>query len=317
MDAWLIKTDSMGDTSWTRSYSMWHDYKDWTLGQFHVENDIVYQLPDEGYIIGGSTKYPCGTYYNAWLIKTDAVGNKIWSRFYGDEHTWLGDFKITSDGGFIIALGGNSDILLKTDINGDTVWVKDYTAGKAEYISSVAQTHDKGFIFSVNAGDESRLMKVDSSGTLMWKKTYAEGYTSYIRSISQTNDRGYILLGEMIYTPGDYDIWVIKTDSAGNTSDLTSLEQRNVMLRDFIVLQNYPNPFNPKTYIEYRIPGTEYVVLSVYDLLGRKVATLVDKNQVAGNYQVQWDASGFASGIYYYHLRAGKHENIKKMVLIK
>ena len=59
------------------------------------------------------------------------------------------------------------------------------------------------------------------------------------------------------------------------------------------------------------------VELSVYNLLGQKVATLVDKKQPVGSYQVKWAASGFASGIYYYHLKAGDFEQVKKMVLVK
>ena len=85
--------------------------------------------------------------------------------------------------------------------------------------------------------------------------------------------------------------------------------------------QNYPNPFNPRTNINYELPITNYVDLSIYNLLGQKVVTLVDKKQTAGRHQVQWDASGFASGVYIYKLRAmDQRQNVvlsKKLLLLK
>ncbi len=81
--------------------------------------------------------------------------------------------------------------------------------------------------------------------------------------------------------------------------------------------QNYPNPFNPRTTINYQLPKTIDVELSIYDLLGQKVTTLVKKRQQAGNHQVEWDASTFASGIYYYKIQAGEFQDVKKMILIR
>ncbi|MGV7224182.1 MAG: FG-GAP-like repeat-containing protein [Nitrospinales bacterium] len=81
--------------------------------------------------------------------------------------------------------------------------------------------------------------------------------------------------------------------------------------------QNYPNPFNPKTLIKFSIPKTGHVTLDVYNSLGQKVITLLDKQTPAGNHEVEWDASNMASGVYYYKLSAGDFEDVKKMVLIK
>ncbi len=81
--------------------------------------------------------------------------------------------------------------------------------------------------------------------------------------------------------------------------------------------QNYPNPFNPKTSINYELPITNYVDLSIYNVLGQKVVNLVSQKQVAGSYQVEWDASGFASGIYYYKIETGEFVDVKKMIVIK
>lgn len=93
-------------------------------------------------------------------------------------------------------------------------------------------------------------------------------------------------------------------------------ENRTVPLT-FKLEQNYPNPFNPITLINYQLPMINDVELSIYNLLGQKVATLLSEKQNAGYHQVEWDASGFASGIYYYRIEAGDYLEMKKMVLIK
>jgi hypothetical protein len=87
--------------------------------------------------------------------------------------------------------------------------------------------------------------------------------------------------------------------------------------KDFQLSQNYPNPFNPVTNIRYSVPERADVRLEIFDVLGRKVQTLVDKKQAAGWHVVNWDASSLASGMYLYRLTAGDHVFIKKMTLIK
>jgi hypothetical protein len=84
-----------------------------------------------------------------------------------------------------------------------------------------------------------------------------------------------------------------------------------------VLFQNYPNPFNPITTIEFQIPNSEFVTLKIYNLLGEVIAALVSEKFSAGNYQVVWDASGFASGIYFYQLKAGEYIQFRKLVYIK
>ncbi len=85
----------------------------------------------------------------------------------------------------------------------------------------------------------------------------------------------------------------------------------------FSLSQNYPNPFNPKTKIRFALPKSSFANLVVYDALGSEVATLVNEHLNPGTYEVDWDGSGFASGIYYYKLTAGDYTETKKMVLMK
>jgi hypothetical protein len=85
----------------------------------------------------------------------------------------------------------------------------------------------------------------------------------------------------------------------------------------FRLHQNYPNPFNPKTIINYQLPVISKVDLSIYNLLGQKVANLVSERQPAGHYKVLFDAAGFASGLYFYRIEAGDFLQTRKMLLLK
>jgi hypothetical protein len=85
----------------------------------------------------------------------------------------------------------------------------------------------------------------------------------------------------------------------------------------FTLEQNFPNPFNPTTTFSYSIASSSVVSLKLYDLLGKEVATLVDEKKETGKYSVSWDAANFASGMYFYELKAGSFTDVKKMVLIK
>lgn len=87
--------------------------------------------------------------------------------------------------------------------------------------------------------------------------------------------------------------------------------------KTFFLDQNYPNPFNPSTIISYNVPTADKVLLEVYNSLGQRVKTLVDKEQTSGTYNVKWDASRLASGVYYYRIKVGDFVLTKKAVLIK
>jgi hypothetical protein len=100
--------------------------------------------------------------------------------------------------------------------------------------------------------------------------------------------------------------------------DLTNIARAESDIpREFSLYQNFPNPFNPKTIINYQLPMNSDVELSIYNLLGQRVATLFNKHQRAGYHQVEWDASNHASGVYFYRIEAGEFQDVKKMILIR
>ncbi len=97
----------------------------------------------------------------------------------------------------------------------------------------------------------------------------------------------------------------------------TNVKNEKINLDSYSLDQNYPNPFNPTTKISYSIPNQSHVSLKVFDVLGREVAELVNKEQPSGSYKVNFDASLLTSGIYFYRLGSGNIIESKKMILIK
>jgi hypothetical protein len=85
----------------------------------------------------------------------------------------------------------------------------------------------------------------------------------------------------------------------------------------FTLDQNYPNPFNPATIISFSLPRGEMVSLRVFNLLGEEVATLVNAPLPAGRHSFAWDAHSYASGVYFYQIRAGSDVLVKKMILLQ
>ena len=101
-------------------------------------------------------------------------------------------------------------------------------------------------------------------------------------------------------------------------SSITGIaEETNQLPVKFELEQNYPNPFNPTTKITFSLPKTNFVIIKVYDLLGRQVATLINKNKPAGNYTVEFNASKLTSGIYFYRMESGPFSQTKKLLLLK
>ena len=129
----------------------------------------------------------------------------------------------------------------------------------------------------------------------------------------------------------NYEYWVTAVDHSGNESEAsnsvqispTGLSTAADLLPDaFALNQNYPNPFNPSTQIRYALPEQSQVVLTVYDMLGRKVRTLVNGVQDAGYRTVMWNATSdlgtpVSAGMYIYTIRANEFYEVKKMILLK
>jgi hypothetical protein len=120
-----------------------------------------------------------------------------------------------------------------------------------------------------------------------------------------------------VYVSGDY-IYIADEDSLQILRfNPTGVDENNAIPKSFSLSQNYPNPFNPTTQIKYSLPKDDDINISIYNLLGQMVVTLLDGKQKAGEHSIRWDGRDFPSGVYFARLvSGGKAENIR-MVLIK
>jgi len=219
-DFYLIKTDATGNTVWSRTYG----------GNDDEEANAVRQTNDGGYIICGYTKsYGAGD-EDVFLVKTDANGNLIWSKTYGNTKKDEGyDVQQTNDGGYIITGytdetaggGGKKDIyLIKTDALGNLIWNRHFGGNDQDEAYSVQQTTDNGYILcgytkSYGVGDEDiYVIKTDASGNIQFTKTYGGNNKERANSIKQTSDGGYILTGYTeSFGAGNKDIIILKISS--------------------------------------------------------------------------------------------------------
>ncbi len=142
---------------------------------------------------------------------------------------------------------------------------------------------------------------------------------------------GWLKLGDFQYTTGQVGAVMVSTLAGADTNqyivadavklnrsvEIAGIGKTPVTPRDFRLFQNYPNPFNPTTMISYQLPKGSFVKLSVYDVLGRRIATLVDGREDAGDHEVSFNGSKYSSGVYFCRLNAGGHSAVRKMIMIK
>ena len=221
-DVWLIKTDSQGDTLWTKTYG----------GSGSEVGNSVQQTSDGGYVICGYTTSFGNGSSDIYLIKTNIQGDTLWTRTIGGTDNDVGkSVQQTNNGGYIITgftesygSGGGDLYLIKTNSLGDTLWTKTYGGVNFDNGWSVEQTNDLGYIVTgmiggvVGGGPSVWLVKTDAQGDTLWTKTYDGSGADYGRSVEQTSDGGYVICGYTTsWGPLARDVWLIKTNSQGDT----------------------------------------------------------------------------------------------------
>jgi hypothetical protein len=221
-DAYLIRTNSSGDTLWTRTYGG-HDGDEFRSLQLTT---------DGGYIVAGATiSFGAGA-SDVYLIKTNPSGDTLWTRTYGGYANDLArSVQQTTDGGYIIAGDtwsfGAADsanaYLIRTNPSGDTLWTRTYGGNLTDEGYSVQQTTDGGYIvagYTRSFGAGSRdvyLIKTNASGDTLWTRTYGGPSADIATMVQQTSDGGYIIAGRTYsFGAGNRDVYLIKTDPYGD-----------------------------------------------------------------------------------------------------
>ncbi len=300
----VIKTTD-GGNMWT-PLNINHDKFDKKYIYFADEN--------LGFVSGTSTLYRTTDGGDNWDTLAVASGS---TPGYFDELNSKVNF-INSTTGFF----GRKGHIFKTTDRGDT-WtdapIDNYTIPtQIQFVSDSI-----GYFISDTDtfGIHTHILYKTTDGGNSWLDLTNELPTIGISSMFFTDENTGYLAG---------DLGILKTTSGGET--ITSVHEfDNASIpANFKLYQNYPNPFNPTTKIKYSIPsssqsplqggargGLTNVQLKIYDILGREVKTLVNKQQQPGNYEVTFDASTLSSGVYFYELKAGSFVQTKKMILLR
>ncbi|RPI17287.1 MAG: T9SS C-terminal target domain-containing protein [Ignavibacteriae bacterium] len=191
-------------------------------------------------------------------------------------------------------------------------------------------------VFSAGTGSSMtdwEIYKMKSDGTDVRQLTSNGAYEFCVQ---WSPDGTMFAYGSDIHEAGKWEIYTMDTSGA-NTQRITyspvNITAINPVWRrplpnkveninstvpgNYKLYQNYPNPFNPKTIINYQLPMSNYVKLVIYDVMGKETAVLVNQKHNAGTYEVEWIASEYPSGIYFYTMETDNFKSTKKMILLK
>jgi photosystem II stability/assembly factor-like uncharacterized protein len=312
-------------TSYRDIYKTTDGGSDWSTINTNIEenfNDVYFYDVNNGIIVGNEgviIKTTNGG--DNWTVSSSGTTENLYSICFGDNSSgW--------------AAGDNGTILKTTD--GGTTW-NPQNSGTTDYLSDVCFINsDTGF--AVCRYDV--LLKTTNGGTTWISQTMDDiSYTniSFVDnnngllvnrySILHTNDGGQSWIPQKIGTANRlYGVskagnsWIIVGDYGTMIRSAfgeVGVKDKNEIPVTFKINQNYPNPFNPDTKISFSIPQASFITLKVYDILGKEVAILVNKEKPAGVYEVEFNGADLPSGIYFYQFKSGTYTETKKMVLMK
>jgi hypothetical protein len=308
---------------------IWRQIYDIDLNEY--AHDVI-QTEDGGYVITGCTG--AGDFDTSWdlfIMKTTSIGSVVWIKRYGKRELYFDDIgytiKLTADRAYIFGAtttpfgDDNAEFwLVKTNRTGDTLWTKTYGGPLSDYGYCAIQTQDEGYAMAgkmrTTRGDlDVFVVKTDSEGDTMWTKTIG-GYGNDIATqIIETKTGAYVVVGDSyVNSDRQKDAYVIKLE--GPPTDIDD-DDNEIIPAAFELFQNYPNPFNSATEIEFNLPESQYITLTVYGPTGREVAVLADGLIDAGMHKIHFDASELSSGIYFYRMKSKDQTETKRMIFVK
>ena len=279
---------------------------------------VIADISGNVYVTGASQNDM--SVFNNVTIKYDSLGNTIWvKRIYPPTNGY--DIAVDENQNvYISSRSSGNNFTTKLDIDGNVVWMRVYptTNGFATNKSVIILDSINNVYVTANIDSNSYTrygaIKYDNNGNQIFVVSYRNTASSfnYVYDMAVDKKGNFYLTGTSQGTGSYYDYATVKYSSL-----ITNISGSNISLLSYKLEQNYPNPFNPSTKIEYELPVEEYVSILVYDITGKLIQTLVNENKSAGKYEVTFDGSNFASGIYYYKIESGNFSQVRKMILIK
>lgn len=317
-DIATIKFDSSGTQKWVARYNGPANLGDSATG-IKVDNS------GNVYVTGVACRriYQFGARYDYVTIKYDSSGNQKWESLYrGDTSSYSNNFSnsIAVDNWGNVYVTGESRkaneyedcATVKYDSSGARKWVAFYDFDHNPDWGVALVLDNLGYVYvAANSYQGIRphfaTIKYSPTGEQLWcMRTYSVNGESPV-AIAVDNLRNVYVSGS-----GNGDYLTIKYNQPTGIQPVS-----NKIPDTYRLEQNFPNPFNPETNIRLALPTRSFVKLVVYDILGREVSILVNDQLNSGTYELNWNASNYPSGIYFYRLIAGEYSETKRMILLK
>lgn len=235
---------------------------------------------------------------NSLVKSSDNFATWEWVRFYQSFTPQVFDIFVE---GITMYIGTGHGVHKSTNTGANWTILNDGLGGDP-YVSSIIRV-GTNLLCTQTAGGRGVFRTTNDGAN--WAEVTGEGpFWSDFRNIISYNNKVFVSTGSGIYSRPENQLVV-------------GIQNGTARPLNFSLKQNYPNPFNPETKINYSVRGNEFVRISVYDIAGKLVSTLVNDYRTAGEYSVNFNAGNFPSGTYFYELKAGDFSETKKMVLIK
>jgi hypothetical protein len=217
---------------------------------------------------------------------------------------------------FSFAVGQITNQTVAANLIENAVWILSpaNSSVPVELVSFNANTNGNNVTLSWTTATE-----INNSGFAIERKTEGTMFeqVGFVSGKGTTTQASVYSYSDSKLSDGNYSYRLKQIDYDGTTSYSNEVNVDINSPRVFALDQNYPNPFNPSTVIKYSIPVDGFVTLGVYNLLGEKVASLVNDNLKAGGHEVNFNASNLSSGVYFYRLESGRFTSVKKLLLLK
>jgi len=307
---YAIRTDSNGDTLWTKTYEE----------KYSNVGCSVVQLSDGGFFFCGSTQeYASSGTADCYFIRTNSQGDTLWTKTFGGNN-YDGAFNAYDVGNGIIISGttksfgaGGNDIFLGLfNYNGDNLWIKTYGGINSDYGGAFSRTNDNGYIItgytkSFGGGDQSMyLIKTDNNGDTLWTRTFGQ-IEEWGGCVQQTSDNGYIISGDISWYGKGIDVYLVKTNSDG----ISGFHQ---IIKPNSTCNVFPNP-NNGTFTIQLDKAHSNVSIYIYDLIGRIVYS---KNGLFDQLNTEViKLPDVSDGLYYLHLLSENINAFEKIIIKK
>ncbi len=300
-DFYLIRTDSNGDSLWTKTYGGTEDDLAWSVAA----------VPGGGFIAAGRTKSFGAGNWDLWMVRTDDDGNMLWNKTFGGAgwDTAL-EVQCTPDGGFITngytmsSGSGNTDYyMLKTDASGNLLWSRTYGGSHYDNGTCIEQLPDGGYLlggYAKSFGDTDGdfwIVRTDANGDSLWSQLYGGTELETLRGMDLTLDGGYVLAGRTRSCGKVEQVWLIRL-----AEDLTGIgesEYAQSIPSGLALSPVTPNPVLSHMSFDLNTMVSGQADVSVYDLYGRCVAVIHSGQLAEGTHSFMWTVpQNIASGTY-------------------